>query len=192
MNMKIVFASTNRDKIKEISKMLYPHEILSLDDIGFHDEIVENGESFYENALIKARTVYNFCHILTLADDSGICVEALNDEPGIYSARYSKSGQDNDNNELLLKNLKNVSNRKAKYVCALVAIGEFGEKCFMGEMNGRIIDEYRGDGGFGYDPIFFLDDYGKTAAEISMEEKNKISHRGKALREFKSFMLRME
>lgn len=193
MKMEIVFASTNKGKIREVQKVLYPHIVKSLDDINFYDEIIEDGNSFEENALIKARTVFKKTGLLTLADDSGICVEALNGEPGIYSARYAKTRNDDDNNKLLIKNLQGISNRNAKYVCALAAIFPDGnEKVYIGEFHGKIIDQYRGNGGFGYDPIFYIESLGKTAAEISLEEKNLISHRGIALRMFKEDLDKQE
>ena len=131
--------------------------------------------------------------MLTLADDSGLCVEALDGAPGVYSARFSKTGLDEDNNTLLLEKLKNQKNRNAKYVCALVAIWPNGEsKTYIGELKGKIIDDYRGNNGFGYDPLFYLEELGKTTAEIDMEEKNKISHRGLALKMFKEDLDKME
>ncbi len=183
--MKLVFASTNKGKIKEIKEILNNVEVLSLSDIGFDKEIVEDGKTFLDNAYIKAKTVYDFCHIPTIADDSGIEVKALNNEPGIYSARYSKTGKDEDNNALLLENLQDKDDKSARYVCAIVYVpNESEKKEYVAYLNGKIIDEYRGSNGFGYDPIFFLEEYGKTTAEISIEEKNRISHRGKALRLF--------
>ena len=191
--MKIVFASTNKGKIKEVREILYPHEVLSLTDIGFFDEIIEDGNSFEENAMIKAKAVFARCHLLTIADDSGLCVYALDGAPGIYSARYANTHNDDDNNALLLKNLKGKENRNAKYVCALAAIYPNGrEKVYIGELEGRIIDEYRGLNGFGYDPLFYVDSYQKTTAEMTPDEKNKISHRGIALRLFKKDLLNQE
>lgn len=183
--MKIVFASTNKGKIREIKEILSEYEVLSLEDISFNEDIIEDGNSFTENALIKARKVFNYSHMLTLADDSGLEVESLHNEPGIFSARYAGTHNDDDNNRLLLKNLDGIKNRKARYVCALAAILPDGtEKTYLGILEGEIIDDYRGSNGFGYDPLFYLPAYQKTSAEISREEKNKISHRGKALRLF--------
>lgn len=191
--MKIVFASTNKGKIREVARLLAPHEILSLDDIDFHEDIVEDGNSFIENAFIKARRVFNAKGYPTIADDSGICVNALNGEPGIYSARYAGTGNDSDNNALLLERLRPYSDHSAKYVCALAAVLPNGQEAsFIGELEGEIIFEYRGTGGFGYDPIFYLKEYGLTTAELSMEEKNKISHRGKAIMQFKDYLDKME
>ena len=191
--MKLVFASTNKGKINEIKRLLDSVEVLSLNDINFNEKIIEDGSTFAENAYIKAKTVFDYCGMLTLADDSGLCVEALDGAPGVYSARFSKTGLDEDNNTLLLEKLKNQKNRNAKYVCALVAIWPNGEsKTYIGELKGKIIDDYRGNNGFGYDPLVYLEELGKTTAEINMEEKNKISHRGLALKMFKEDLDKME
>lgn len=182
--MDVVLASTNKGKIRELKEMLKDYDInlLSLNDINFNNEIIENGNSFEENALIKARTVSEFSNLITIADDSGIEVTALNNAPGIYSARYS-GGSDDDNNTLLLKNLEGKENRSAHYTCAIVLYFPNGKyKTFIGYCYGKIGYEYRGSNGFGYDPLFYLPEYKMTMAEISSEEKNKISHRYKALK----------
>ncbi len=163
-------------------------EILSLSDIGFKGDIVEDGDSFAANARIKASVPASLGYI-GIADDSGLCVDALGGGPGIYSARYS-GGNDNDNNEKLLRELDGVPDveRGAHYACAIAAV--FPEKYGIppveayGECRGRILREYRGQGGFGYDPLFYRDEEGCTFGELSPEDKDRVSHRGVALREF--------
>lgn len=180
---KIVLATGNKDKLKEIRQILVGYEIVSCAEEGFCGDIQENGNSFYENALIKAKTVSKALNMPVLADDSGICVEALNGAPGIYSARYAGDGNDKSNNLLLLKNLKDKSNRKAKYVCAMVFYKPNGEIISAeGEMKGEILSEPVGNGGFGYDPLFFSYELNKPVGLSSAEEKNKVSHRYKALK----------
>ena len=185
--MKIVLASRNKHKISELQALLRGYvenvEILSLDDVGIYGEIDENGESFGENAIIKARAAAASGYI-GVGDDSGLSVRALDGAPGIYSARYSGAhGNDEENNKLLLKNLDGVKDRDAKFVCAIACVFPDGQDsiCVMGDVKGRITEEYFGNGGFGYDPIFFCDEIGKTFAEASAEEKNAISHRGRAV-----------
>ena len=186
--MKIVLASRNKHKIAELQALLEKHicdvEILSLDDVGFSDDIVEDGKDFFENALIKARAAATTGYI-GLGDDSGLAVSALDGAPGIYSARYAgEHGDDEANNRLLLKNLEDKDDRSAEFVCVIACVFPEGqsEPLFCrGATAGTIIDEYRGDGGFGYDPLFFYEPLGKTFSEMSAEEKNAVSHRGKAV-----------
>ncbi|MBR2346076.1 MAG: XTP/dITP diphosphatase [Clostridia bacterium] len=189
--MKIVLASRNKKKIKELEDLLAKHipeiEVFSLDDIGFEGEIIEDGEGFYDNAYIKASTVARLGYI-GVGDDSGLCVDALGGAPGVYSARYAgEHGDDAANNALLLKNLSDKEDRTARFVCAIACV--FPDDVdrahiFRGEVEGKIIDEYRGEGGFGYDPLFYYEPFGKTLAEMSAEEKNSISHRGRAIENF--------
>lgn len=182
--MDLIIASTNKGKIKELKEMLegYNINVLSLKDINFTNEIVEDGKTFEENALIKAKTISKLYNKITLADDSGIEVEALNNAPGIYSARYS-GGNDDDNNALLLKNLEGKSNRRARYSCAIVLyFPNDTYKTFMGYCYGEIGYQYKGTNGFGYDPLFYLKEYDKTMAELDSSLKNKISHRYNALK----------
>ncbi|MBE6577242.1 MAG: RdgB/HAM1 family non-canonical purine NTP pyrophosphatase [Ruminococcaceae bacterium] len=192
--MKIVLASRNKHKIGELQALLGKHvegvEILSLDDVGFTDEIVEDGSSFEENALIKARAAASTGYI-GVGDDSGLSVNALGGAPGIYSARYAgEHGDDAANNTLLLENLKDKSDRSAEFVCAFACVFPDGrEICVRGATAGVIIDEYRGNGGFGYDPLFLYEPMGKTFSEMSAEEKNSISHRGKAIEAFAEKLL---
>ena len=185
--MKIVLASRNKKKISELNALLAKHipeiEVLSLDDIGFEGDIEENGVTFEENAYAKAYAVAKMGYI-GLGDDSGLSVRALGGAPGIYSARYAgEHGNDAANNELLLKNLANESDRYAEFVCVIACVfPEDTENALYcrGVTSGRIIDEYRGEGGFGYDPLFYYEPMEKTYAEMTAEEKNLISHRGKA------------
>lgn len=184
--MKIIFATRNEHKVEELRRLLEgsPFSVYSLNDIGYEEEIIEDGETFTENALIKAKQVYRDLGIPTLADDSGICVDSLNGEPGIYSARYGGQHLDSkDKNLLLLKELEGKENRNAHYTCALCFIKDEVESLMVEEYcYGEIVFEERGLEGFGFDPIFYLPSLGKTMAEISLEEKNILSHRGKALR----------
>ena len=193
---KIVMASNNRHKIKEIETFIRtlcpndkagnPFEILSLSDIGLTDDIVEDGTTFENNALIKARTVAKRGYI-GIADDSGLCVEALNGEPGVYSARYAGGHDDADNNRLNLKNLQDVpaEKRSAHFVSVIACVFPDGrELTARGECPGTMLFDYRGNGGFGYDPLFLYEPMGKTFAEMNAEEKNSISHRARAMEKF--------
>ena len=186
--MKIVLASRNKHKIGELEALLGKHvpelEVLSLDDIGFEGDIVEDGETFEDNALIKASTVARLGYI-GVGDDSGLSVKALNGAPGVYSARYAGEHGDNAaNNELLLKNLADKEDRSAEFVCTIACAfpESLSNEDFVvrGECRGIVLHEEKGDGGFGYDPLFFVEEYEKTYAELSAEEKNKISHRAVA------------
>ena len=183
---KIVVATNNSHKLKEIKEILKGYEILSLKDIDFNDEIVEDGNSFEENALIKARTVYNYLKnknldYLVMADDSGICCDALNGEPGIYSARYAGEHDDKANRKKLIKELEG-KDKTAYFNCTIVLYyPNDSYKVFVGKTYGKIIEEEKGESGFGYDPIFYSNDLKKTFAEATEEEKNSVSHRGRAL-----------
>lgn len=188
---KIIFATGNQDKMREIREILsdLDAEILSLKDAGIQADIVEDGTTFEENAEIKARAISEMTGEIVLADDSGLEIDYLNKEPGIYSARYM--GEDTSyriKNKNLIDRLEGVPDeqRTARFVCAIAAAFPDGTlKTVRGVMEGRIGYEERGENGFGYDPIFFLPEYGMSSAEISREEKNRISHRGKALRMIK-------
>ena len=195
--MKIVLASRNKKKKAELQTLLSQHidgiEILSLDDVGIYGEIEEDGETFEENALIKARAAASSGYI-GVGDDSGLAVDALGGAPGVYSARYAgEHGDDAKNNALLLENLKNVEDRTARFVCTIACVFPEGDGrepiIARGEVKGEIIDEHRGDGGFGYDPIFYYPQFGKTMAELSSDEKNAVSHRGNAIKEFAKKLL---
>lgn len=181
--MKLIIASNNKHKIYEIKKMLGSKfsEILSLSEAGISHETVEDGLTFMENAFKKAREIAQISGCASLADDSGICVDALNGAPGIYSARFS-GGTDEDNNKLLLDKLFGNSNRKAHYTCAMALVYPSGEEISAeGYMYGEITDDPRGERGFGYDPLFIPVGESRTVAEMTDEEKNSISHRAKAL-----------
>lgn len=207
--MKIYLATGNKNKKREMSQILSPHTVITPADEGIDFNPIENGKTFYENSIIKAKTLYEIVRCPVIADDSGICVDALNGIPGIYSARYggpefpqgkpdgSKTPQELQNSFLIESLNAAVASgitsdsfknglRSAHYTCAMVLyLGT--DRIFVSQetMEGTIverIEDAAGTGGFGYDPIFFLPQYGKTAAQISSEEKNAISHRGKATR----------
>ena len=192
--MKLIIASGNAGKLREIRAILGGKfdEILSMKEAGIDHETVEDGATFQENAYKKAYEIAQISGCPALADDSGICVDALGGAPGVYSARFcGRHGDDEANNRLLVEKLRGVENRKAHYVCAIALVypNTVENGCTKGNalfsegiMDGEIIDEPRGSGGFGYDPYFYLEEYGLTAAEISAEEKNRISHRAKALK----------
>ena len=180
----IVIATNNQNKIKEFNDILKNKNIkfLSLKDINYNEEIIEDGNTFKENALIKAKKVALDTGYITLSDDSGLCVDALGGAPGIFSARYSGEGS-LENNKLLLKNMDGITNRRAKFVCAICLYYPDGKYIFsVGEVNGLIAETLSGDNGFGYDPLFYLPEYNKTMAEINSSIKNKISHRANAIR----------
>ena len=193
---KIVMASNNSHKIKEIETFLRalcpndkngePFEILSLSDIGYTADIVEDGETFEDNALIKARTVARLGYI-GIADDSGLCVDALNGEPGVYSARYAGGHDDADNNRKILEKMKDTpaEKRGAHFVSVIACVFPEGKEIVArGECPGTMLFDYRGNGGFGYDPLFLYEPMGKTFAEMNAEEKNAISHRARAMEAF--------
>lgn len=194
--MDIVLASNNKNKVKEIEyfinkmcreKGIADVKILTLKDIGFTEDIVEDGESFEENAFIKASTVAALGYI-GVADDSGLCVDALGGAPGVYSARYAGEPCDDvKNNELLLSRMKDVPEEKrtAVFVSTIAAVFPDGRRFVSrGECPGKMLFDYRGNGGFGYDPLFLYEPLGKTFAEINAEEKNAISHRARAAAAF--------
>ena len=194
--MKIIFATKNRGKFEELKNLFEKNkikaELLSLNDFQENIFIDETGKTFTENAMIKAETIFKSFKLPVIADDSGLIVVELKDKPGIYSARYAgENADDHANNNKLLQDVKGLANREAYFECALVYIDKNGkrfvteEKCY-----GEIIDTPRGENGFGYDPIFFLKEYGKTMAEIDIETKNKISHRGKAFRKLIKFVMK--
>ena len=186
--MKLIIASNNAHKIREIKKILSGKfdEILSLREAGVFHETVEDGTTFIENALKKAREISEITGAAALADDSGICAHALDGAPGIYSARYASSSccnaSDEENNALLLANLRGKEDWSAHYTSAIALVYPDGREVIAeGYMYGRLIDTPRGERGFGYDPIFVMDGETRTVAEMSDEEKNAVSHRAKAL-----------
>ena len=190
---KIIFASSNEGKVAEVKKILSELniQIVALQDIDFIGEIEENGDSFEENAKIKAIEIFNNYKLPTIADDSGLVVEQLNGEPGIYSARYAGIDSDDEaNNIKLLENLRSKPEpHRAKFVCSAVYYS--GEEIYttVGEVHGKIISKARGTNGFGYDPLFVPDGYSKTMAELDPGIKNSISHRFKAFDQIKKHLL---
>ena len=182
----IVIATKNKGKLREFRSILADayDEILSLEDFDDIPDIEETGLSFRENAYIKAKTTSDF-----LRDDSGLVVDALGGAPGIYSARYAGEGaSDNDNNEKLLSELKGKKNRDARFVCCISLVLVNGtQEFFEGECCGQIIQEKRGESGFGYDPVFYVPKYGKTMAELGPDIKNRISHRAIASEKLLSY-----
>ncbi|MGI5057680.1 RdgB/HAM1 family non-canonical purine NTP pyrophosphatase [Treponema pectinovorum] len=203
--MRLFLASGNRHKQKEVQEILKDYEVLIPKDLGIDFDPVETGENFYENSLIKARSLWDLVHETVIADDSGICVEALNNAPGIYSARYAgplymkgypdghKITQEEQNNYLIQQlNDTESENRNCFYVCSMVLLFNpqkffIAQETFEGKLI-KDISEQAGNGGFGYDPIVYLPEYKKTVAELSADEKNKISHRGKALRQIATIL----
>ncbi len=182
--MNLIIASNNKHKIYEIKKMLGSKfsEILSLSEAGISHETVEDGITFLENAFKKAREIAALSGCASLADDSGICVDALDGAPGVYSARFS-GGDDEDNNKLLLEKLKDKANRGAHYTCAMALVYPDGKEISAeGYMYGEITDNPRGERGFGYDPLFIPTGETRTVAEMTDDEKNAISHRANALK----------
>ena len=189
--MKVVLASKNRHKLVEISKITqkFDMELVLQSELGVDIDVEENGTTFEENSLIKAKAVMEATGLPALADDSGIAVDALNGEPGIYSARYGFDDALNDwgRLELLLKNTEHVPDgqRQAQFICVITMITPDGKVIqARGEIHGELLREARGENGFGYDPIFFYPPMGKSTAEMSPEEKNQVSHRANALNVF--------
>lgn len=184
--MKLILASNNQHKLREIKEILGGSfdEILTLREAGIEHETVEDGQTFLQNAEKKAREIAEISGCCALADDSGLCVEALGGAPGVYSARYAgEHGDDEANNALLLQNMADKEDRRAFFACAVVLAWPDGRvQSAEGRFYGEITQHPAGTNGFGYDPLFFLPEYGCTSAELSPEEKNRISHRGKALR----------
>ena len=184
--MKVVIATGNKNKVREFCEMLPDGEVLTMRDAGFEGDIEETGTTYAENAYIKAKSVWDKTGGLVIADDSGLSIDALNGEPGLYSARYlGEKTPYADKNAAILERMKDVPDdrRTARFTCAICAILPDGSVKQVEEtMEGVIARESSGTNGFGYDPILFLPEYGKTAAELDPEEKNRISHRGKALR----------
>lgn len=190
--MRVVLASNNKNKLREMAQILKPFgmEVISQRDAGADFEVEESGTTFRENAEIKASAVYEKLHMPVIADDSGLVVDALGGAPGVYSHRFAgENASDKDRSLKVLNELKNVpdSERSARFICEICYIDENGEKHFFsGSCEGFIGKEERGENGFGYDPIFCVGD--KTLAEMTDDEKNKISHRGNALRLFNEYL----
>lgn len=185
---ELILASNNAHKVEEIKNILEDYKILTLKDINFFDEIIEDGDTFEENALIKARTVAKYSGKASIADDSGLSVELLDGRPGVYSARYSKEQTDEKNIEKVLQEL-NRNKSKAKFVSVIALVEPNGtELTFRGECYGEIIFEKKGTNGFGYDPIFYVPELNKTFAELTSEQKNAVSHRKESLEKFSKYL----
>ncbi len=203
--MKLIIATKNNGKLKEIKEFLNSSnipvvgvvtnnpsniELLSLNDFSDIHDIPETGNTFEENALLKAKTVYEKTGICTLADDSGLEVDYLNGRPGVYSARYaSEKATDTENRKKLLHELKHIAahNRTARFVCVMILYDGIKKNIFRGICEGTIAESERGNNGFGYDSLFIPEGFDRTFAELDIETKNKISHRGKALKEVKQY-----
>jgi XTP/dITP diphosphohydrolase len=194
MSLKLVFATNNRHKLDEVSHKIGNHfELLTLNDIGCTEDIEETGSTFEENAAIKSKYVYNKYHLNCFGDDSGLVIDALDGEPGVYSARYAgEHGNHAANIKKVLTKLEGVENRKARFVTVISLIWDGKEHVFEGTVEGTIRYETEGTGGFGYDPIFQPDGYDVTFAEMSMDEKNKISHRARAMEKLIAFLKSIE
>lgn len=187
MDCKIVAATNNKNKLREFKEILSPlgYQIVSLKDLGIEIEVEETGKTFEENSMLKAKAILEATGMASLADDSGLEVDALGGEPGIYSARYCE-GSDADRVAFLLDKMKDVPDgkRSARFVSAITLMFTDGDVVTArGTCEGKIAHKPAGKNGFGYDPIFFVESYGKTFAELSPEQKNMISHRGNALSE---------
>ena len=185
----IMIATSNKGKVREYKSLLEPlgyavHDLSELDPI----EIDENGSTFQENALIKAKSIKDKCNMTVIADDSGLEIDALNKEPGINSARYLEGHDYSYKNKVLLERMKDKTDRTARFVCAIALCDETGDHLFTGVMEGKINDQAAGDNGFGYDPIFLVEQFGKTSAQLTMEQKNSVSHRGIATRELLDYL----
>lgn len=192
MIKEVVLATRNKGKVKEFADLLEGviENIISLDDLESPPEVVEDGETFTENALKKARTIAEYSGKPTLADDSGLAVQALGGRPGVYSARYSgEDATDKTNIDKLLQELGDNPNRGARFVCVLALVLPDGNEIVAeGQCLGEILNEQRGEGGFGYDPVFYLPERGKTMAEVPPEIKNSISHRARAVGKLKEIL----
>ena len=187
--MKVILASKNAHKLEELSAILgqLGFEIALESEYGLDIEVEETGTTFEENSLLKAEAVMKASGLPVLADDSGLMVDVLHGAPGVYSARYGHKNSDAERVEYLLENMKNVPDkeRTAKFVCVITCLWPDGRKIVArGECPGRILHEVHGSNGFGYDPVFYVPEKGKTFAELLAEEKNAISHRARALQEF--------
>lgn len=188
--MELIFATHNKNKVIEVKSLIKQNiNLLNLSDINFTDEINETASTLEGNAILKAQTIFNKTKFNCFADDSGLLVDALNGEPGVYSARYAgEQKNDEDNIVKILKNLHGIENRNAQFKTVLALIINGNEYLFEGIMHGTITHEKMGAHGFGYDPIFMPHGYSKTFAELTLEEKSKISHRALALNKMIKFI----
>lgn len=190
--MRLILATSNKGKLKEVKEILPEYDIVTMGEMGINEDIEENGTTFEENAYIKAKFIADRLNAVTIADDSGLEVDYLDGAPGIYSARFAGEGaSDKDRNEKLLSLLKDVpfEKRTARYVCAIAIVFPDGEKhIFKQTCEGYILDEEVGNGGFGYDPLFYFPEFKTTLANVPLDVKNTVSHRSKALEELKKFL----
>lgn len=189
MKMKLVFATHNKNKFEEIKAMIPSNiTLVSLTDIGCHEDIAETANTIEGNAFLKAKYVFDKYNLPCFSDDTGLEVRALNNEPGVNSARYAGDHDSDANTDKLLANLENENDRFAQFKTAIVLITQNLEKEFTGVCKGEITKMKRGDGGFGYDPVFQPEGYSRTFAEMTQEEKAEIGHRGKAMRKLIDFL----
>ena len=190
---KLIVATGNLHKLREIRGIFWETEVISAAEAGFEEDTPETGGTFEENALIKARAASRALGLPALADDSGLCVDALGGAPGVYSARYAGGhGNDKANREKLLRELSDIANRRARFRCAVALCFPGGKEIIAtGETCGEILREEQGKNGFGYDCLFFSDDLQKSFAEATAEEKNAVSHRGRALSALKEKLARL-
>ncbi|WP_296113608.1 RdgB/HAM1 family non-canonical purine NTP pyrophosphatase [uncultured Anaerococcus sp.] len=189
--MKLVFASNNENKLKQVKLLLNHDKIYLPKDLGIENfDVIEDGNTLRENAFKKAHELYKLTKADVFSDDTGLFVKALDNRPGIYSHRYAgEDATDKDNRVKLLSELENFSNRDAYFETVVCFISKDGKAhYFKGKLDGKISLEEKGEGGFGYDKIFYVNKYGKTLAEMDIEFKNKISHRGLAIKKFKEFL----
>lgn len=190
--MRLILATSNKGKLKEVKEILPEYDIVTMGEMGINEDIEENGTTFEENAYIKAKFIADRLNAVTIADDSGLEVDYLDGAPGIYSARFAGEGaSDKERNEKLLSLLKDVpfEKRTARYVCAIAIVFPDGEKhIFKQTCEGYILDEEVGNGGFGYDPLFYFPEFKTTLANVPLDVKNTVSHRSKALEELKKFL----
>lgn len=188
----IMLATSNAHKVEEFQTMLEPlgYKVLSLLDLDEEIDIVEDGTTFEENALIKAKAIHDLLHIAVIADDSGLAVNAMNGEPGIYSARFMGKDTSYDvKNQYIIDTVRDAKDKGCQFVCAIAYVKEDGSSVvFRGEVEGIVADHMEGAKGFGYDPIFYYPPYGTTLANVSEEQKNAVSHRGRALQKLINYM----
>ena len=186
---EIILASSNKNKLREFRQIFLSKKIISLDDINFNKEIDETGTTLKQNALIKVREVFSYSNKICISDDSGLEIDYLNGEPGVYSARYAGNDASSiDNIKKVLNNLGEAKNRKARFKTVIAYKDSLTEAVFEGEINGNITKNIRGEGGFGYDPIFIPNNYNITFSEMKPEQKNKISHRSLAINKLFKFL----
>ncbi|WP_322969156.1 RdgB/HAM1 family non-canonical purine NTP pyrophosphatase [Faecalibacter sp. LW9] len=187
--MELIFATHNQHKLEEVKQMLPQNiQFKSLTEINFHDEIEETGDTFKENARIKAQTIYQKTGVHVFADDSGLVIEGLNGAPGVYSARYAGTGKSEDNIAKVLEEMKGIENRKAYFIAVFCLILNGEEHFFEGRVNGTISTEILGADGFGYDPIFIPEGYTESFAQMTAEQKNSMSHRGRAVEQLNHYL----